>query len=177
MDHRKKQPARGVGPIVSSAHLADNDLPELSELEYALMVASNAFDRWTVRCMAAAGRADLGALDIRVLHTVNHRGRAKRLADICLVLNEEDTHTVSYSLKKLERLGLVTGSRQGKEKYAAITDDGSGLCKRYAEVREALLVDGLGDTRDRARRISDLAALLRAMSGHYDQAARAATSL
>ncbi|MEK9971143.1 MAG: hypothetical protein VW600_18570, partial [Ferrovibrio sp.] len=55
-----KGPARGTAkhrPIVSSAHLATNKLMELSEFEFALMMASNAFNRWIVRCMAAAGVA------------------------------------------------------------------------------------------------------------------------
>ena len=47
-----------------------------------------------------AGRKGLGPLDVLVLHSVNHRGRAKTLSDICLVLNIEDTHTVTYALKK-----------------------------------------------------------------------------
>lgn len=166
----------GIGPIVSSAHLADNAAPELSELEFALTIANNAFQRWIVRGTTAAGVPDLGALDVLVLHTVNHRGRPKKLADICLVLNMEDTHIVSYALKKLEKLGLVESARQGKEKYAATTAEGAALCERYREIREACLigaVEGMAEKSD----ISELARLLRAISGLYDQAARAATAL
>ena len=32
---------------------------ELSEFEYGLIVAGNAFNRWVVRCMAAAGLKEL----------------------------------------------------------------------------------------------------------------------
>lgn len=166
-----------VGPIVSSAHLADNEAPELSELEFALTIASNAFQRWIVRGTTAAGMPDLSPLDVLVLHTVNHRGREKKLADICLVLNNEDTHTVSYALKKLEKLGLVRSARQGKEKYASVTEEGAALCESYREVREACLVkfaDGLSSS---GRDISDLAGVLRALSGLYDQAARSAAVL
>ena len=49
--------------------------------------------------------ADLGVIDILCLHSVNHRGRAKKLADICFKLNVEDTHIVNYALKKLIRPG------------------------------------------------------------------------
>jgi len=83
-----------LGPIVSSAHLATGLLPSLSELEFGLILLGHAFNRWMVRCAAASGVADLSALEVLVLHTVNHRARAKRLADICLVLNVEDTHLV-----------------------------------------------------------------------------------
>ena len=44
-----------IGPIVSSSQLAQGAMPSLSEMEYALVVAGNAFARWTVRCMDAAG--------------------------------------------------------------------------------------------------------------------------
>ncbi len=98
-----------LGPIVSSGHLASGALPALSEFEFGMIMTVHAFNRWMVRCMAAAGMPDLSPLDVLVLHNVNHRGKAKRLADVCLVLNIEDTHVVSYSLKKLEKLKLVRG--------------------------------------------------------------------
>lgn len=64
-----------LGPIVSSEHLSRN-AQELSEFEFGLIISSNGFNRWMVRCMAASGLAELGALDILVLHSVNHRERA-----------------------------------------------------------------------------------------------------
>jgi predicted MarR family transcription regulator len=84
---------------VSSSHLVSVRSPELSEFEFGLNTAYNAYSRWVVRCMGAAGVRDLTFLDVLVLHHVNHRGRAKRLADICFVLNVEDTHLVTYALK------------------------------------------------------------------------------
>jgi hypothetical protein len=87
--------------ILSSAHLAEGPAGELSEFEFGLIVAHNAFSRWAMRCMAAAGMADLTITDVLVLHHVRHRDRAKRLSDICFTLNYEDTHVVSYALRKL----------------------------------------------------------------------------
>ena len=103
-----------LGPIVSSGHLAAGAMPALSEFEFAMSMTVHAFHRWMVRAMAAAGTPDLSPLDVLVLHNVNHRGKAKRLADICLVLNIEDTHLVNYALKKLERLKLLKAGRKGK---------------------------------------------------------------
>ena len=114
----------GKRAIVSSAHLVSERAAETSAFEYGLYIASNAFNRWIVRCMAAAGYPDLGALDVMVLHTVNHRARDKKLADICFVLNIEDSHTVNYALKKLTRAGLVAGDKRGKEIYYATTKEG-----------------------------------------------------
>ena len=172
-------PRRG---IVSSSHLVSDRAAELSEFEYGLIIAANAFNRWTVRCMAAAGLAELGALDVLVLHSVNHRARDKKLADICFVLNIEDSHTVNYALKKLMRLDLVAGDKRGKEMFYAVTAEGRAACRRYREVREDCLVTAFeafrgGQSGDLDQQVGEAADLLRALSGLYDQAARAAASL
>ena len=164
--------------IVASAHLVASDAPELSEFEYGLMVSANAFNRWVTRCMAAAGGPELGTLDVQVLHTVNHRGRAKRLADICFTLNVEDTHLVNYALRKLVKTELVAASKRGKETHYTTTAQGDALCQRYRDVRETCLIEtmsALGGLEN--AEIGRAASVLRALSGLYDQAARAATSL
>ena len=107
------------------------------------MIAGHAFDRWIVRCMAAAGLPDLTRTDVMVFHHVYHRQRPKKLADICFTLNVEDTHIVSYALKKLERLGMVQGERASKEVFYSVTEEGSTVLKRYAEIREQCLTSGL----------------------------------
>ncbi len=164
-------------PIVSSAHLISDKSPELSEFEYGLIIASNAFSRWATRCATAAGLEGLAYLDILVLHSINHRARPKKLADLCFVLNIEDTHTVTYACKKLVRLGLVKREKQGKELLFSITDKGGKACGEYARVREDCLVETLAGMGPDNKEIGDLAATLRALSGLYDQAARAAASL
>jgi predicted MarR family transcription regulator len=167
----------GVGPIVSSAHLAAGASPALSEFEFGLILASHAFLRWIVRAMTAAGFPDLSPIDVMTLHAINHRERRKRQADICLVLNIEDTHLVAYAIKKLERLGLVASEIVAKEKMVGVTERGEAACRAYREIREALLVEPVKAMGFEEGRLSKLAARLRALSGHYDQAARAAASL
>lgn len=166
------------GKIVSSAHLADGGAPALSEFEYGLFISDNAFERWIVRCMSAAGYPDFSALEVMVVHTVNHRARDKRLADICFVLNIEETHLVNYALKKLLKAGLVETEKRGKETAWRTTKQGAEACARYRTVRELCLVEtvkALGNFDE--DEIATVARFLRALSGLYDQAARAATSL
>jgi predicted MarR family transcription regulator len=170
-----RKPADRAPSIVSSAHLVSPRSAELSEFEFGLIVAWNAFSRWAVRCMAAAGGADLTITDVLLLHHLSHRARNKKLADICFVLNYEDTHVVAYSLKKLVAAGLAQAGKQGKEVFYSPTDDGEALVDQYREVREQCLVRSL-DT-ELNPDIGELARLLRAMSGMYDQAARAASSM
>ena len=169
--------AAALGPIVSSAHLASGAMPVLSELEFGMILLDHAFERWMVRCMAAAGVPDLSPLDVLVLHTIAHRGRAKRVADICLVLNIEDTHLVTYSLKKLDGHKLLLSGKRGSEKTVSLTPKGEEVVQRYRIVREALLVSSVKSAGMDEKRLSEIAALMRALSGHYDQAARAAASL
>lgn len=167
----------GVGPIVSSAHLAAGASPGLSEVEFGLILAGHAFERWMVRCMAAAGVPDLSPVEVLILHTVRHRDRPKKLADVCLVLGIEDTHVVNYALKKLATAGLVTTKRVGKEKVVSATPAGADACGRYHEIRERLLIRPVKSAGLPDPALSELGALLRALSAHYDQAARSATTL
>jgi predicted MarR family transcription regulator len=173
-----KLPKPPKANIVSSAHLVSPRSAELSEFEFGLIVAWNAFSRWAVRCMAAAavaGSGDLTITDVLLLHHVNHRARNKKLADICFVLNYEDTHVVAYSLKKLVAARLLEADKVGKEVFYHPTAAGEAAVKAYRQVREECLVKSL-DTELNAD-IGELARLLRTMSGMYDQAARAASSL
>lgn len=172
-----KNDETAIGPVVSAAHLAENAFPALSEMEFALTVLGNAFQRWMVRCMASAGYAGLGHVDILVLHAVNHRGREKTLSDLCTMYNIEDTHVVTYALKKLSGLGLVNTGRRGKEKTIRVSVAGAQACARYRDVREALLMSGVAALGMDSAAVSKVAATMHALSGQYDQAARAAASM
>jgi predicted MarR family transcription regulator len=127
--------------------------------------------------MAAAGLPNLSPIDILVLHSVQHRSRPKRLADICLVLNIEGTHLVSYSVKKLERMKLVYSRKCGKEKLIASTPAGETACETYRAVRDTLLVEPVLSMGLDEAVLSRIAGQMRLLSGSYDQAARAAASL
>lgn len=177
----------GGSRILASAHLGEGRWPELSEFEFGLIVCWQAFGRWMVRAMRAAGEPELGVNDVLVLHHVHHRGREKRLADICFTLGFEDTHVVTYALRKLATAGLVSGRKSGKEVFYSTTGAGAEAIERYRRVREScLLVDEavqVGDLRldgNEARPAEILAAMARRLhsaSGWYDQAARTASSL
>ncbi len=177
MSRKNPSPSSVSHPIVSSAHLVSPDSAEMSEFEFGLIVAGNAFHRWIAHCMSAAGLKDLTPLDVLDLHHVTHRARDKRLADICFIMNIEDTHLVNYALKKLQGLGVVASQKNGKEVTYAATDSGRQFVQRYREIRESCLIDALKADDGLNRDIGELARLLRVLSGMYDQAARAAASL
>lgn len=167
----------GLGPVVAAAHLAAGAMPALSEIEFAMTVMHHSFERWMVRCMTAAGVPGLQATAVQILHAVNHRNREKTLSELCMMFSIEDTHIVSYAIKKLAAQGLVTTGRRGKEKTVKATAKGAEACQRYHEVREGLLVASLKKLGTDENAMSDIAAAMRTLSGQYDQAARAAASM
>lgn len=173
----RRRPAPARRPLfVTSAHLAAS-YPELSAIESGMIVAWHAFERWMLRCLAAAdpGHRDLAPVDVLVLHHVHHRGVPKRTADVCFVLNVEDAHVVSYSLRKLSAAGLVRGEKRGKEVFFSTTAVGRQLCDGYRRVRDACLVPGFARGPAEAERLAGIAQFLRDQAGAYDQASRAAT--
>lgn len=172
----KKQPEPSRR-IVSSRHLAEGDNWEASEVEYGMIIAYNAFSRWMTRCMSAAGNTDLTPLEILVLHNANHRGRDKRLTDICFILNIEDTHTVNYALRKLIKMELLSSEKRGKEVFYRTSKAGQDLCEAYRTIRNQCFLDGLARTDMTGEEMREIAASLRSLSGQYDQASRAAASL
>jgi predicted MarR family transcription regulator len=163
--------------IVSSEHLVSEASAELSEFEYGLIMAGNAFNRWMVRCMSAAGAKDMTAVEVSLLHHVSHRDRKKKLADICFVLNIEDTHVATYALKKLVARGYIKSEKTGKEVFFSATPAGRELCGKYREVRESCLITTLRESGLTNEQIGEAAQLMRNASGLYDTAARAAASL
>jgi predicted MarR family transcription regulator len=163
--------------IVSSDHLATEEGWPLSEMEFSLNVIYNAFSKWTVRCASAAGFVDMNHLDVMVIHHINHRDTAKRRADICFMLNIEDTHTVNYTLKKLAKQGLVEGKKRGKEIFYSTTEEGKSVCQEYRNIRELCLISTFNSLDKNSEELSEIAEILRGLSGIYDQASRAAASL
>ena len=69
--------------------------------------------------------------------------RRKKLADLCFLLNIEDSHTVTYTLRKLTRIGLIAGEKSGKEMLYNTTAEGEAACERYRQVREDCLISAL----------------------------------
>ena len=127
--------------------------------------------------MSSAGLPGLSPVEVMILHTIRHRDRPKKLSDICLSLGIEDTHVVNYAVRKLEAAELVVTGRVGKEKSVIISAIGAEACARYAEIRERLFVASAKRALSDEDSLSDIAAVLRFLSGAYEQAARSAITL
>lgn len=169
--HGSEAPATSANPFEPNAASLD-----LSELEYSLIILSHGFQRWVEHCMEAAGTRGLNALDILVMHAVNHRARGRRLTEICMVLNVDDTHLVAYALKKLAAAGLVLVTPKGRERHFETTAAGETACLAYRVVRENFLVPSLSWVTGRHDTVRETAGFLRTMTALYEQAGRFATA-
>lgn len=169
---------RAAKPVPGEPHpfKASGQSRELSEFEFALIILMFGFQRWVVNCMEAARYRGLSALDILVLHTVNHRARGRRLSEICMVLNVDDTHLVAYALKKLVAAGLVKVNARGRERRYESTAAGDDACMEYRKVRENILIPALSWLSSERNVVRDAGAFMRTMTAIYDQAGRFATA-
>lgn len=163
----------GMGSRRPHDHIENSEC--LSELEYALYVATPGFWRWQVHCAEAAGANNLSALDIEVLHTVNNRARNKKLSDICLVLNIPETHTVLYSLRKLKNDDLIEYSKSSRDRIYCSSSKGDELCKYYKKNRDKFLIGILERENIDFKSMKKIAQQLIQLSYYYEEAGRAAT--
>jgi predicted MarR family transcription regulator len=176
--HASARRAKLAIPVPGKPHpfVASAQSRELSEFEFSLIILMFGFMRWVGNCMEAAHFRGLNALDVLVLHTVNHRARGRRLAEVCMVLNIDDTHLVSYALKKLIAAGLVKVLPTGRERHFETTPLGDEACVDYRKVREKFLVPSLAWLSGERNMVRDAGAFLRTMTALYDQAGRFATA-
>jgi predicted MarR family transcription regulator len=149
---------------------------KLSDFEFAHLTFAFGFLRWVEKCMEATGLRGLTAVDILVLHAVNLRARGRRLSEISMVLNVDDSHLVAYSLKKLVSAELVQIIRDGRESRYETTATGDEACDSYLAIRRRYLVHGVHTAANAAAGINDVTRLLTALTGVYDQATRLATA-
>jgi predicted MarR family transcription regulator len=175
---RRSRSATSAVPVPGQPHPfgASPQSHELSEFEYSLIILSFGFMRWVENCMEAASFRGLNSMDVLVLHTVNHRARGRRLAEVCMVLNVDDTHLVSYSLKKLVAADLVKVLPIGRERHFETTPRGDEACMAYRKVREKFLVPSLAWLSGERNMVHDAGAFMRTMTAIYDQAGRFATA-
>src|SRR6267143_366169 len=89
------------------------DAQQLSELELTLTVLWNSVRRWLSQRSNSRGVSGLSDFDVFLLHLLVYRNRQLRGIDLAFALSIDDMHLISYSLKKLQRQDLISGSRIG----------------------------------------------------------------
>jgi len=110
-----------------------------------------------------------------LLHLLVYRNRRLCGIDLAFALSIDDMHLVSYSLKKLARLGVAVSSKVGKEVFYEATDPGRAHYFEFLNDRKKYLEPAL-QLLSRDFNIETLTTSLRTLSSAYEQAARSAAS-
>jgi predicted MarR family transcription regulator len=148
---------------------------QLSELELTLTVLWNCVRRWMSQRSNSSVVGGLSDLDVFLLHLLVYRNKQLRANDLAFALSIDDMHLVSYSLKKLARLGLIANSKVGKEVFHEATAKGKDHYFEFLNDRKKYLEPAMKFL-SRDFDLESLSSSLRALSGVYEQAARAAAS-
>lgn len=152
------------------------DPNQLSELELTLVVLWNSIRRWMSQRSNSIAVNGLSELDVFLLHLLVYRNRKLRGVDLAFALCIDDMHLVSYSLKKLARLGMASSERLGKEVFYSATDKGRENYDEFHSDRRKFLEPALDFISHPDFNLEALTHALRTLSGAYEQAARSAAS-
>lgn len=104
-------------------------------------------------------------------------GRPKSIKDIARLTNRDDIPSIQYSLRKLNKAGLIqrTGSGRSDVTYT-VTDEGLRITETFAHIRKSLLISMLKELHDSGDKLRQAASTLELVGGIYEQAARIAST-
>lgn len=148
----------------------------LSELELSLTILWNSIRRWLNQRSSFSKVSGLSDLDMFLLHLLVIRNKPTRGVDLAFALAIDDMHLVSYSLKKLTKLGLTSSAKNGKEVFYVSTRTGKEHYEQFLVDRRKFLEPAIKYIFDSNADFESLNGSLRALSAAYEQAARAAAS-
>jgi predicted MarR family transcription regulator len=169
----------GTGIDTARSLLHDSQLAQPSsedafiEFEFALHHIVESFGRWSSTLHDFVSGESLPVHDVSVLQTVRMNERPKSAAEIGKFLNRDDSSNILYSLRKLDKAGMIRKSGgSSRQTTYQVTEHGRDVTDRYAAMRREVLLPSI----DRlAGPVEDVSALTRALwqiSGLYEQAAR-----
>jgi predicted MarR family transcription regulator len=144
----------------------------LTRLELALMRSAAAFTRWAPELHKFATGEQLTFQEAAIMHCIRLRGGSTTLAEMLIFLHRHDLAAVQYSLRKLEKSGLVRRAKgpQRREIYYFITEKGKEQTVIYGQMRARLLVKLCESIVGFESSMANAAAVLERLTGIYDQA-------
>lgn len=181
-----RRPAVEAAPNPSASrldrrwHLATEEHEiAVTELEYALMRAAEAFTRWQSEALASITGLPVSGSDNAILHIIRMKDRPKSIRDIARLMNRDDIANIQYTIRKLTKAGLIEKDNSDDKRNTvsySITQRGREVTDDFTALRRDLLlsvtrsVDGLDNRLNDASRTLDL------LSGIHEQAARIAAT-
>ncbi|MFQ3595319.1 MAG: winged helix DNA-binding protein [Sphingomonadaceae bacterium] len=162
-----------AGPSPDALHyMTDSrEAAALTRSELAMIRAVEAFSRWCYFLHKSVSDAPLSATDVWLLHSIRMRDNAQNLSELLLFLNKNEVSTLQYSLRKIEQCGLierVTGNSRREAGYR-LTAKGKAATDSYAQLRQHVLVELVGDVNGLADALDAAAGALERLTGLYDQ--------
>lgn len=148
---------------------------QLSELELTLTVLWNCVRRWLSQRSNSQAVSGLSDLDVFLMHLLVYRNKQLRGIDMAFALSIDDMHLVSYSLKKLARVGLIASRKVGKEVFYVATEKAQEHYFDFVNDRKKYLEPAMKFL-SKDFDLEALTAFLRTLSSVYEQAARSAAS-
>lgn len=156
------------------SHLATSasEVP-ITEFELALHHITEAFSHWAVELNSYVSGATLPVQDVSVLQVVRMRDRPKSATEIGKYLNREDAANILYSLRKLERCGLIEKVGNAPRQIAYRTTPlGRDVTDRYAAMRRDILLNLIGSLSEPDEMLHSVTKSIWLLAGLYEQAAR-----
>lgn len=149
-----------------------------TEFEFALHHIVESFRRWSVELNTYVSDEALPVQDVSVLQVVRMKDRPKSAAEIGKFLNREDAANVQYTLRKLERAGLIerVGGAPRNTMYQ-VTEHGRDVTNRYAQGRREFLVPLVEALAEPSELLEAVTKRLWLLVGFYDQSARTVSML
>ena len=98
-------------------HLAARDYQvAFTELEFAIIRVSAAFERWQSDCLACCHGTPFSGSDNVILHVIRMHDRPKGISEIRRLLNRDDQSNLQYGVRKLLKAGLIEKTKGGTSK-------------------------------------------------------------
>jgi predicted MarR family transcription regulator len=160
------------------SHLSATEVEAvLCDFEFALHHVNEAFRRWSEGVHALVGGEILPVQDVSVLQVLRMRDRPKTAAELAQALNREDTANVLYSLRKLERMGLIERlpDLPRRQTTYKVTTQGVATTDRYATVRRKVLLGSMQGLVEMHAQLEQATRTLTHVTGQYDYGARRLT--
>ncbi|PWL25483.1 MAG: transcriptional regulator [Altererythrobacter sp. XM-24bin4] len=161
-------------------HLAKDDTEfRITELEFAMLRALEAFVRWVASADEIVGLSELKHSEHLILHVIRMQNRPKSGATIARLLNRDDLPNIQYSLRKLESSGYIKKLKEEgtKNHNYSVTQVGKKLTDDYAELRREIFIKQLKNIADFDTRVEDATNLLSLLTGIYEECSRTSSTL
>lgn len=125
--------SRGSGSDSPGSLTADGSGQLHDELGLELVMAYHMYHNLVMSCLQGAAINRVAVLDLLVLQCLcRHEGDIGG-RDVSSLLPPMELHVVNYSLKKLVRLGMAVGEKDGRRVYYRSTAKGRESYSRFME--------------------------------------------